>query len=319
MNASRIPTAMVSALVQRNVNTAYSKLVDIGEQQSSGKRLRRASDGPADTNLAMVHRQDLRREDQFARNLQDAQAMLNVTDSALQLSQDYITQIRSLTIQAGGGAINQTARVAIADQIDSLRGSLISLANTTYGTRPVFAGISDLGAPVQPNGTYTDVSVSPAYGGIAKHDVPVMRPVANGEQIQVNVALTAAFGPPVIGPPAPYNGNLFQILTQLSTDIRSGVPAQLTQATTTGLDAIDAARNQMGVAQGQLGAHQARVDDLTSRNLATSLALQTQLSDLENIDLAKVTIDLQTQTLAYQAALSATSRLIGTSLVDFLR
>ena len=42
------------------------------------------------------------------------------------------------------------------------------------------------------------------------------------------------------------------------------------------------------------------------------------ISDLENVDLAKITIDLQMQQLAYQAALSATSKVIQTSLVDFL-
>ena len=57
----------------------------------------------------------------------------------------------------------------------------------------------------------------------------------------------------------------------------------------------------------------------SARNASNSLTLSAQITDLEDIDLTKVTIDLQTQNLAYQAALSATSRLIGTSLVDFLR
>jgi flagellar hook-associated protein 3 FlgL len=217
MNISRVPTSMITALVQRNINTAYVGLVNLSNEQSSGKRLTKASDAPVDTSTALVDRQDLKREQQYQRNLQDANSTLSVTDSALQTSQDYLSQVRSLMVQAGGGARPQSALNAIADQIDSLRDSLISEANTADGTRFVFAGISDQGAPVQANGTYTDVTTSAAYGGLAKTDVPVMRTVADGEQIQSNVGLTTAFGPPAAGPPAPYNGNVFQVLTQLST------------------------------------------------------------------------------------------------------
>jgi flagellar hook-associated protein 3 FlgL len=310
---------MISTMVQRNVNSAYNKLVDLGDQQSSGKKLRRPSDGPSDTNVAMVYRRDLRREQQYGRNIQDAKAMLNVADSALQDSQDALVQVRSLVIQAGSGTLSVNARASIADQIDSIRSGLITLANTTYGTRPVFAGISDMSVAVLPNGTYADASVSPAYGGIAKNDAPVYRPVANGEQVQVNVPLSSAFGPAPTVPPAPYNGNVFQILSQLATDIRSGNATQIDAAVTTGRDAVDASRNQMAAAQGLLGARQAHVDDLVTRNSSQELDLTSMISDVEDIDLAKITIDLQTQQMAYQAALSATSRVLGTSLVDFLR
>ena len=43
------------------------------------------------------------------------------------------------------------------------------------------------------------------------------------------------------------------------------------------------------------------------------------LSDIENTDLAKATVDLQLQEVAYQAALAATARVMQPSLLDFLR
>jgi flagellar hook-associated protein 3 FlgL len=319
MNISRVPTSMATSMVLSNINTAYGTLVNLGNEMSSGKRLQKASDGPAEVTIALSQRQDLQRAQQYDSNLQDAKATMSVSDAALQQSQDYLTQIRSLTIQAAGGSLPQTAINSIADQIDSLRDSLISEANTTDGTHSVFAGISDQIPPVQANGTYSDASTSAAYGGVAKHDVPIMRSVADGQQIQSNVPLTQAFGPPATGPAAPYNGNVFQILTQLTTDLRSGVPAQFAQATSAGMDAIDAARAQMGIAQGDLGGRAARVDDLISSNATNEISIQGRIADVEDIDLAQVTISLQTQNLAYQAALSSTSKLIGTSLVDFLR
>jgi flagellar hook-associated protein 3 FlgL len=47
--------------------------------------------------------------------------------------------------------------------------------------------------------------------------------------------------------------------------------------------------------------------------------LKNGLSDVENIDLPKTIVDLQLQEIAYKSALSATSRVIQPSLLDFLR
>jgi flagellar hook-associated protein 3 FlgL len=49
------------------------------------------------------------------------------------------------------------------------------------------------------------------------------------------------------------------------------------------------------------------------------LHLKSSLSDVEDVDLAAATIDLQTQQVAYQAALAATGKTIQPSLLDFLR
>jgi flagellar hook-associated protein 3 FlgL len=47
--------------------------------------------------------------------------------------------------------------------------------------------------------------------------------------------------------------------------------------------------------------------------------LKNHLSTVENADLAQSAVELQLQEVAYQAALSATSRVIQPSLLDFLR
>jgi flagellar hook-associated protein 3 FlgL len=50
-----------------------------------------------------------------------------------------------------------------------------------------------------------------------------------------------------------------------------------------------------------------------------TLDLQASLSDVENVDLAKATVDLQLQEVAYQAALATTGRVLQPTLLDFLR
>ena len=51
----------------------------------------------------------------------------------------------------------------------------------------------------------------------------------------------------------------------------------------------------------------------------TVFELTSSLSEIENVDLARATIDLKMQEVAYQAALASTARLVQPSLADFLR
>jgi flagellar hook-associated protein 3 FlgL len=58
---------------------------------------------------------------------------------------------------------------------------------------------------------------------------------------------------------------------------------------------------------------------MKSQNSSDALTMKKNLSNIEDVDLAKVMMDLQVQQVAYQAALSATARAIQPSLSDFLR
>jgi flagellar hook-associated protein 3 FlgL len=49
------------------------------------------------------------------------------------------------------------------------------------------------------------------------------------------------------------------------------------------------------------------------------LSLTTSLTEIENTDLPKATVELQMQEVAYQAALASTARVLQPSLLEFLR
>jgi hypothetical protein len=59
--------------------------------------------------------------------------------------------------------------------------------------------------------------------------------------------------------------------------------------------------------------------DMESPDTSDSLTMKENVSDVEDADLAEVMMNLQTQQVAYQAALRATARAIHPSLADFLR
>jgi flagellar hook-associated protein 3 FlgL len=286
-----------------------SRMSKIQEQLSSGRELRRPSDSPTGTVSALRFRADIRRSEQLVRNANDAVGWLGAADGALTQGLSSLGRARELVLQGANATSGPEAREALAAEIDGLRQNLIALGNTQYLGRPLFAGTAAGGAAYGQDGTY--LGNGPAEGAVS-------RTVSNGVTVRVNLTGTEIFGPnaPAGAPPAdPYGGDLFSVLAQLSADLRAGSPA----ASGAGLQALDGARLRMQNALTTVGARYNQVETMRERTTDAVVQLQNGLAEVESVDLPEKIMQLQMQEVAYQAALSATQRVIQPSLVSFLR
>lgn len=285
-----------NSLAGLNLNLAAVSRLQ--QQLTSGKVLSRPSDSPTDTNTAMQTRSQLKAVAQQANNISDAQSWLNQTDSTLQSMLRVAQRVRDLTVQGlNSGAMSGSSRQAIAAEVSSLRDSLLGMANTTVQGRPIFGGT-----------TTGPKAYDVATGGYVGEPgtVPVTRRLSDAESIRIDVTGPEAFGPA--------GADLFSVVKDIATNVGSGsagLGADLT--------ALDASINTMLVAVAGVGARSARVDTAATLNSSAKLNLTTQLSGVENVDLAKTVTELQMQQVTYQAALSVTAKTLQQSLVDFLR
>ena len=85
------------------------------------------------------------------------------------------------------------------------------------------------------------------------------------------------------------------------------------------LVALDAALSQVLTALGDVGARAARLETTRANVEAERLDLTARISENEDVDLPETIMRLQSQQVAYQAALGAASKVLQVSLVDFLR
>jgi flagellar hook-associated protein 3 FlgL len=271
-----------------------SKLSDLQSEASSLKKLQKPSDAPADVVSAMSLHADMNRNDQYAVNIDDASAWLGSADSALTSAVTSLQRVRDLVVQARNASTDSTARAGIASEIDSIRATLVGVANSQYAGRPIFGGTVSGNAAYSADGTYVGVSQ------------PVERTIAPGQRVQVNVNGDDVFGKP--------GSDLFSLLGQLSSAVQSD-PTQL-DALAGQLDSrVQTVQTQLA----QVGARFNRVDSMKTQNTADGLTMKQNLSTIEDADLAQVMMNLQTQQVAYQAALEATARAIQPSLADFLK
>jgi flagellar hook-associated protein 3 FlgL len=282
-----------------NLALNLSKMAKLQEQLSSGKSLNRPSDSPIQTVEAMQYRSDIRRNDQFQRNAGDGLNWLGMADNTLTSMLSTVGRVKELVLQGMNGSTDSVQRGNIAEEVKALRDTLIGQANTKYLDRPIFGGNSGGTA------AYSQVG---AFVGSAGDLIE--RRVGPNQKVRVNLTGPEVFGPDGAG----VGGNLFQIVDQIASDLTTNPSALAGDLTALGNQTVTV-ENQLGA----VGARYNQVDGMKTRAEDQQVTMKNGLSDVENIDLPKTIVDLQLQEIAYKSALSATSRVIQPSLLDFLR
>ena len=264
------------------------------EQATSLKRVTKPSDDPVAAGAGMAARSGQRAAEQYGRNINDAKNWLGTIDSSLTTATDLLLRVRDLTLQASStGTLSQESRDAIATEIDGLRQDLLKVANTTLLGRNVFAGTSAAAQAFTGEPPVAD----PGTG-------EVLRRVGEGQSVRVDADGAALFGSGA--------GSVFALLDNLSAEIRNGDPVGARLAD------IDASRQTLLLGQTDIGARYASIDRASDALGESTALLESTRSAAEDIELAEAALNLSSRELSYQAALSATSKVLNTSLMDYL-
>jgi flagellar hook-associated protein 3 FlgL len=277
------------------LQNSASRLADLQSQLSSGRQITKPSDSPAGTAQALNLRGEIKRMDQYQNSATDALGWLTTVDSSLTATNTQLQKVRELMLQSANvGSNDSTSQATLAQQVDQIRTSLISLANTSYLGRPVFGGTTGGAVAFDASGSYVGDNGT------------VSRTVGPNATVDINSVGTDVFGP--------NSANVFNLLSTISSTMTtnpSAVSGQLAQ--------LDTAMATISDAQGLAGATYSRVQSTQTVASNNTLALKSQLSDLQDIDLADMAIKVSTADASYQASLATTAKIRQTSLLDFLR
>ena len=290
---SRVTSQTMVATSLRNLQSGLDQLARLQNQATSQRAFAAPSDDPTAALTAMNVHAAQQRNVQYSRNIDDGLAWLTTVDSAISASTGLLGRARDLTMQgANSGALDATAREAIAVELEGIRAELLSQANTTILGRSVFAGTSPAPAFA------TDYSFSGVPGS------SVQRRITEGEAVRVDASGSEVFGEG--------QGSVFALLDRIVADLRGGtnVGARLGE--------IDDRLNMMLGVQGTVGARQNQVLRAKEATLDAKVDLEARRAAVEDVDSVEVLVQLQSQQLVYQSALSVTARVLQPTLLDFL-
>lgn len=291
---TRVTTQMSMAAASARLQAGAARVAELTDQATTLRAIQKPSDDPVGTASSMQVRKEQAAAAQYSRNANDAAAWLATTDSALSSVYSVLNNVRDLTVQAANsGTMSDTNRDAFVTQFRSLKADLEARANTTYGTRSVFAGSSTAAAAYDP------------ATGWATAGTDVSRRIGDGTTVRVDTAGTSVFGSG--------DDSVFAVIDSIVNDLQNGVDVNAR------INDVDGALGTVRGAQADVGIRHAAALTAQDSLKSATVSLESRRADIEDVDLAKAVLDLQVQQTNYQAALAVTAKVLQPTLMDYLR
>ncbi len=291
---TRVTSQMMTAASLRNLQGGLAGMANLQQKAASQRAFTSPSEDPAAATATMKLHSAIQRNDQYARNVDDGMAWTVTADNAISASHDLLTRARDLTLQgANEGAMDELSREAIAVELESLRDELLTLANTKYLGRSVFAGTTD--GQAFTSGTYTHNGIP---GGA------VERRVADNLTIRVDVDGSEVFGSGA--------SSVFATIDNIVADLRAGVNVGAR------VGEIDTHRTAMLGVQGRTGVAQAQLERYASSLMADNVELESRRTEVEDVDAAEVLLELNAKNLVYEMSLSVAAKALPKSLMEYI-
>ena len=283
---------------------AMAAMNDAQARVTSGKRLQSASDDPAAAMQVMTSDSSLRALDQYRTNVQRASSRVSIEDSVLQKIGDLLTRAKELGVsQTGTTATSQTRAVANAE-VQQLFQEIISLGNTKFGNEYMFGGDQSQTKPFDWTGagaTLDYTSTTPTGSrNVAISDGQTMSVALDGSQLLLGTGVLDA-------------------MKALSAALDPASTTYGSQGIGTAMQNLDAAFDSVQTLVGTVGAKGKQIDSTQANLDAFKTNLTTFKSNLEDVDIEQAVTELTNRQVAYQAAMLATTKVMGLTLTDYLR
>ncbi len=153
----RITTKMIYDKTLFDMQANIKQIWQWHEQLSTGQKINRPSDDSSAMSRINGYKSNLSEIEQYKRTIATTTVNLNATNSALRSLKDLLQTAKDLIIKVG--AMSQQERNIYAKQVDGLKQSIISIANTKVGDRYLFGGFSGDVEPIDPlTGEYKGTS-----------------------------------------------------------------------------------------------------------------------------------------------------------------
>lgn len=301
----RITNSLITRSSQLRLQQGLQGLDRVRDDIATGINIRRMSDNPTSAGEVVRVGSSLRALTQFRRNAQAGIARASAEESVLDQLSNVLTRANEISITAANGTTDDAARQVIKAEVDQLLGQAARLGNTRFGDEYLFGGVRSGEAPFKEpppaTGTFSALTVGGApvnpSGNLTLEidDNKFVTPTHNGTQVFIDTQALDA-------------------LRDLSAALGANNLADVKTATTK----LNTANSKV---QALIGTQGARINEMEGAltNLEnTEFNLKAYRSDLRDTEIDKAMVELVGKQTLYQAAMGATSRILGLSLANYL-
>ena len=288
----RITNSMMQERLLRNLQEQGAQYLRASDQVTTGLRNSRISDDPVAGSQVLASDTALRAVEQYRRSVTSVQSRQAAEETTLDQLGDLLSRAKELATAQGSSTGNATTRAATAVEVQSLIDQAISLGNLRFGSDYLFGGLATDAPPFQPNGTYVG---TPTGRQAEVGDGILVDTVHSGEELLVTSG----------------------VLTSL-TALRDALLANDPAAVRTSGGPLDTAFNATQITLTEVGARTRNLELTTGSLTALQTALDAKRSAAAEIPLEEAMLNFSAIQTAMRAAYEATSRILQTSLTEYL-
>lgn len=308
----------------RRLTSLSQQLAQAQAQIATGKRLLKPGDAPvAFARVATLKRADAVAEAQRSA-MGAAQARLSASEVALAGIADMVMRARELALAAANETLGVRDRATMAAEVRELLASAHGLAETRgadgealfagAGTPPAYADDADGLAGWAGLGRPPQVAI-----GARLMPTGITGPEAFGVTAPLPPPDPLAPPPDPAIPPPPRERNLFDSLDHLAAMLEETRPDFFRAGIDEALAALVGHGDRLAGAQALIGTRAARLEAEDMRLDSAQLALRTDISALEDTDLAEAVAQLDRLGVVLEAAQASFARISRLSLWDQIR
>lgn len=283
---------MLSNNMLQNLSNSYSKMGTIMDQLNTGKKINRPSDDPVIAMKGMNYRSQVTEIEQFKRNTNEVHNWMDNSDAALDKATQAMQRLRELAVKANNGTNDKEELDSIKEEVSQLKEHLIDIAQTEVNGKYIFNGTNTDNPPAI---NFDDENFFSADSKNVKIEV------SSGIKLTTNVNGENAFEDVFS------SVHKFEQALENEADISASI------------EQLDSGINDIINARADLGARMNRLELIENRLDEQEVVAISMMSKNEDVDYSKAITELITQESLHRAALSAGSRIIQPSLIDFLR
>jgi flagellar hook-associated protein 3 FlgL len=306
----KISTHLLFDRASTQMSTVQSNLTQTQAQLAQGKQIINASDAPNQAATIQRLKSILSRQESYQSSLNTVKARLQGEDSTLQSVSELLIRAKEVAVQGANDTLNTGDRKALANEMQSLRDQMLSLANT----RDSNGNFLFAGSRVKQPAFSETANGSPVYMG---DQTRMNVRVGDQQNIPINRTGTDAFVPVarIDKDGATVGVSFFQVMDNLIAGLNTANGSDIRR----GAGELDNLQQGLSLAHAQVGTNLNMVDQQTAIIEDTTLNLKSTLSSIEDLDYASAITKMNQQMLSLEAAQASFAKVSQLNLFNYIK
>lgn len=279
------------------------------DQLSSFKEISKSSDNPLLASKIMDLNNSVAQNSMYSTTISDALSWSQVQDSALSSVSNSLSRIRTL-VQSSATATSGTDEVAAnKDEIQQSISELVDTLNTNFYGRYIFGGENTTTVPFEVQKNSAGDITGLKYNGTSQN---LSREISNGVSVDLLANGNTLMNETGTSTQPQNLGTYFNsLITALNSNDKTALSGNLLQG-------IDNYSENFVTVRSRVGALENRLTAAQSRNTTEKTNLTEELSNKQDVDVAQKYMEYQNQMTAYQATLAMGTKIMQTSVLNYM-